>query len=160
MIYLSRRTFYIKLKRHGCMKETWMPPALSANLVANSGNTIYGASVIGSVGTNFSEILIKIQQFSFTKMHLKISSAKVSAILSRGRLVNVMFSVYSPVTLPVKQHPSRGTPSKPSTSTQPPRAFFPRSWTTWRIRWRLRKWLIMMSLQCWYVWWYTVKPLL
>ena len=28
------------------MKETRMPPALSANLVANSGNTIYGVSVI------------------------------------------------------------------------------------------------------------------
>ena len=28
------------------------------------------------LGTNFSEILIKIQNFSFTKMHLKISSAK------------------------------------------------------------------------------------
>ena len=27
-------------------------------------------------GTNFSEILIKIQNFSFTKMHLKISSVK------------------------------------------------------------------------------------
>ena len=29
------------------MKETRMPPAYSANLVANSGNTIYGVSVIG-----------------------------------------------------------------------------------------------------------------
>ena len=38
------------------------------------------------LGTNFSEILIKIQNFSFTKMHLKISSA---AILSRGRWVKV-----------------------------------------------------------------------
>ena len=28
------------------MKETRMPPAESANLVANSGNTIYGVSVI------------------------------------------------------------------------------------------------------------------
>ena len=28
------------------MKETRMPPAQSANLVANSGNTIYGVSVI------------------------------------------------------------------------------------------------------------------
>ena len=28
------------------MKETRMPPAYSANLVANSGNTIYGVSVI------------------------------------------------------------------------------------------------------------------
>ena len=31
---------------------------------------------IGPLGTNFSEILTKIQSFSFTKMHLKISSAK------------------------------------------------------------------------------------
>ena len=31
---------------------------------------------IGPLGTNFSEILIKIQTFSFTKMHLKSSSAK------------------------------------------------------------------------------------
>ena len=29
-----------------------------------------------TLGTNFNEILIKIQNFSFTKMHLKISSAK------------------------------------------------------------------------------------
>ena len=28
------------------MKETRMPPASAANLVANSGNTIYGVSVI------------------------------------------------------------------------------------------------------------------
>ena len=28
------------------MKETRMPPAYSANLVANSGNTIYGVGVI------------------------------------------------------------------------------------------------------------------
>ena len=30
----------------------------------------------GPLGTNFSEIWIKIQTFSFTKMHLKLSSAK------------------------------------------------------------------------------------
>ena len=35
-----------------------------------------GLLAIGPLGTNFSEILIKIQNFSFTKMHLKISSAK------------------------------------------------------------------------------------
>ena len=29
------------------MKQTRMPPAKAANLVANSGNTIYGISVIG-----------------------------------------------------------------------------------------------------------------
>ena len=35
-----------------------------------------GLLSIGSLGTIFSEILIKIQNFSFIKMHLKISSAK------------------------------------------------------------------------------------
>ena len=34
--------------------------------------------LIGLLGTNFSEILIGIQTFSFTKMHLKMSSAKWS----------------------------------------------------------------------------------
>ena len=33
-------------------------------------------SSIGFLGTNFSEILIEIHKFSFTKMHLKISSAQ------------------------------------------------------------------------------------
>ena len=40
---------------------------------------LFGAKVrlsIGLLGTNVSEILIKIQNFSFTKMHLKISFAK------------------------------------------------------------------------------------
>ena len=35
-----------------------------------------GIFLIGPLGTNFSEILIRIQTFSFRKMHLKISSAK------------------------------------------------------------------------------------
>ena len=35
-----------------------------------------GILSIGPLGTNFSEILIKIQNLSFTKMHLKGSSAK------------------------------------------------------------------------------------
>ena len=35
-----------------------------------------GLLLIGKFGTNFSEIRIKIQNFSFTKMHLKISSVK------------------------------------------------------------------------------------
>ena len=35
-----------------------------------------GMLSIGSLGTNFSEILIEIQIFSFKKMHLKMSSAK------------------------------------------------------------------------------------
>ena len=35
-----------------------------------------GILFIGPLGTNFSEILIAIETFSFKKMHLKISSAK------------------------------------------------------------------------------------
>ena len=35
-----------------------------------------GILLIGSIGTNFNEILIGIQTFSFKKMHLKMASAK------------------------------------------------------------------------------------
>ena len=35
-----------------------------------------GILLIGPLGTNFNEILISIQTFSFKKMHLKVSSAK------------------------------------------------------------------------------------
>ena len=35
-----------------------------------------GILLIGTLGTNFSEILFGIQTFSFNKMHLKMSSAK------------------------------------------------------------------------------------
>ena len=35
-----------------------------------------GILLIGPLGTYFSEISIKIHTFSFTKMHLKMSSAK------------------------------------------------------------------------------------
>ena len=38
--------------------------------------TIAGILLIGPLGTNFSEILIGIQTFSFKKMNLKMSSAK------------------------------------------------------------------------------------
>ena len=40
---------------------------------------------IGLLGTNFSEYGIKILLFSFKKMQLKLSSAKMAAILARGR---------------------------------------------------------------------------
>ena len=43
-----------------------------------------GLFLIGPIERNFSEIRIKIQNFSFMKMHLKMSSDKFAAILSRG----------------------------------------------------------------------------
>ena len=47
-----------------------------------------GLLPIGLMGTNFSEIQIRIPSFSFKKMHLKLSSAKVASILSRGDELN------------------------------------------------------------------------
>ena len=47
-----------------------------------------GLLSVGLLGTNFHDLRIGIQSFSFKKMHLKVSSAKIAAILSRGRWVN------------------------------------------------------------------------
>ena len=44
---------------------------------------------IGPLGTNFSEILSKIQNFSFTKMHLKISSVKWQPFFLGGDELNM-----------------------------------------------------------------------
>ena len=51
-----------------------------------------GILLIGPLGTNFSEILIGIQTFSFKKMHLKMSSAKwrplclgLNVLMQRGQ---------------------------------------------------------------------------
>ena len=41
-----------------------------------------GILLIGSIGTNFSEILIEIQTFPFKKIHMKMSSAKCPFCLS------------------------------------------------------------------------------
>ena len=47
---------------------------ISSAVVPIKAGCLFGTN--GNLGTNFSEILIKIQNFSFTKMHLKILSAK------------------------------------------------------------------------------------
>ena len=49
-----------------------------------------GILLIGLLGTNFSEILIEIYTFSFKRMHLKMSSGKMVAILSRPQCVNLV----------------------------------------------------------------------
>ena len=40
--------------------------------------------LIGLLETNFNEFLIDIHDFSFMKIHLKMSSCEMAAILSRG----------------------------------------------------------------------------
>ena len=52
-----------------------------------------GLLSIGPLGTNFSKILIKMQNFSFTKMHLNIV-CKMAAILSRGDELRGLMMVY------------------------------------------------------------------
>ena len=42
----------------------------------------------GPQGTNFSEMLIEIHTFSFKKIHLKMSSGKMAAILFQPQCVN------------------------------------------------------------------------
>ena len=55
--------------------------------------TYVGILFMGPIGTNFSEMLIKIHTFSFKKIHLKMSSGKKAAILSRPPCVN--YTCYS-----------------------------------------------------------------
>ena len=46
-----------------------------------------GILLIGTWGTKFGEIIIEIELFSLKKIHFKILSAKVAAILSRPQCV-------------------------------------------------------------------------
>ena len=61
-------------------------------------STNTGILLIGSLGTNFSEIITAIHNFSFEKMHLKMSSGNMAAILSQPRCVKTL------VTLPAGSH--------------------------------------------------------
>ena len=55
-----------------------------------------GISLIRTLGTNFSEILSAIIAFSFEKMPLKMSSAKMASILSRPQCVkSEYYLIYS-----------------------------------------------------------------
>ena len=70
----------------------WIVPALLQMMICRLFSTKPFSCLlsIGPSETNFGEISIKIQQFSFKKMRLKISSDKLAAILSSGRWVNVL----------------------------------------------------------------------
>ena len=61
-----------------------------------------GLLSIGTLRTYFSEILIKIQQFSLKKMHLKMTSAK-RRLCCRG--LNVLSAQHkTPTAIPLKMH--------------------------------------------------------
>ena len=59
-----------------------------------------GILLIGPLGTNFSEILIEIHTSSFKKLHLKMSSGKPAAILSRPQCVKTLACAKTVVPLP------------------------------------------------------------
>ena len=61
----------------------WRRISTNANAITNAGLLL-----IGPLGTNFSETFIKIQKFSFTKMHLKRSSAKWQPFCPGGYELN------------------------------------------------------------------------
>ena len=50
--------------------------------------TNVGILFIGPLGTNFNEVLVEMQQFSFKKMHLINVVCQVSSILSQPQYVN------------------------------------------------------------------------
>ena len=58
-----------------------------------------GLLSIGPLGTNFSGIQIKIQNFSLIKMYFEMLSAKLAATLSRGDELNKFSSCYSCFTV-------------------------------------------------------------
>ena len=57
--------------------------------------TNVGILLIGPLRTNFSEILIRIQIFSFKKMHFKMSICEMVSILFRAQFVNKQCTVSS-----------------------------------------------------------------
>ena len=78
-----------KLSHHWFRYYCLQPFRRQAIIWTNSGLLL-----IEILGTNFSEIVIKIRKFS-RKMHLKMSSAKKMAILlSRPQCVNAYIYIY------------------------------------------------------------------
>ena len=80
--------WWLSLLRHLCVTQLWCLThwgrvthicVSKLTIIGRRQAIIWtndGILLIGSLGTNFSEILVEIITFSFKKMHLKISSVK------------------------------------------------------------------------------------
>ena len=85
------------------------PGRRQAIIWTNAGNLL-----IGPRGTNFSEILIGIQTFSFKKMHLKMSSAKWRPfclglnVLRHGLAFGIILSLVRDIYWPPMDYPTNG----------------------------------------------------
>ena len=87
---------HLPLVPHVCVKES-VNIGSDNGLSPNRRQAIIQTNVwllsIGLLGTNFSENLIKIQNFSFTKMHLKTSSAKWRPFFPGGDELTLLYPV-------------------------------------------------------------------
>ena len=84
-----------------------------------------GIWLIGPLGTNFSEIFIGIQTFSFKKMHLKMSSAKWRPLcLGLNVLIRVNRLTHHDCCFAAVARDA----SKPLSSTNPPNAHYGCVW--------------------------------
>ena len=78
IVYQHQRLYYINSFNSSPPSATYMRQWIGSALV----------QIMALSATNFSKILIKIQNFSFTKMHLKIPSAKWWQFCPGRRWVN------------------------------------------------------------------------
>ena len=83
---INMKLTHLPLMPHICVNVSMNKTSNGSGngLVSNKCQTNADLS-IGPLETHLGEIRIKIQNFSLMKMHLKVSSVKMAAILSRWR---------------------------------------------------------------------------
>ena len=72
LTHLGRVTHICVSKRASIVSDNGLSPGRRQAILWTNA----GILLIGTLGTNFSEILIEIDTFSFRKMHFKMSSGK------------------------------------------------------------------------------------
>ena len=90
-----------------------------------------GLLAIGTLRTNFSEIVVKIQNYSFTKKAPKHIVCYMAAILSRGRLVNVL-GYRMTTKFPYKHDQRKWINRTTNTTRQPSKSLNAIKQTIWR----------------------------
>ena len=88
----STELCYIKPCYNGTWQDRWplQNCVISNHILMENLNLNAGLLSIGPLGTNLSEILMKIQNFSLTKIHLKTLSAKWRPFCSGGDELNLV----------------------------------------------------------------------
>ena len=116
--FISRALTHLHLVPHTCVSELGWSISSGNGLspVRRQAITWTNAGLlsIGLMRTNFNEIRMCILSFPFKKMHLKLSSAKRAAILSKGRWGN---TVPWPWDVDSIIHPNRSQTHHTHTST-------------------------------------------